>query len=39
MSPMAKMPGTEVSNFSVSTGDQVVVEVEAPVGDRTRASW
>ena len=34
MSPIAKMPGVEVSNFSVSTADQVLVQIEPPVRQR-----
>ena len=34
MSPMAKMPGSDVSNFAVSTGMRFSLEIEAPVGDR-----
>ena len=34
MSPTAKMPGTLVSNFSVSTDDLLALDVQAPVGDR-----
>ena len=34
MSPMAKMPGSLVSNFAVSTGIRFSFELEPPVGDR-----
>ena len=34
MSPMAKMPGSLVSNFSVSTGIRFSCEIQPPVGDR-----
>ena len=34
MSPIAKMPGTVVSNFSVSTGIRLPFELQAPIGDR-----
>ncbi len=34
MSPMAKMPGTEVSNFSVSTVIRLSLRLQAPLGDR-----
>ena len=33
MSPMAKMRGSLVSNFAVSTGIEILLEIEAPIGD------
>ena len=34
MSPMAKMPGALVAQFSGETVDVAAVQVEAPIGDR-----
>ncbi len=34
MSPMAKMPGSLVWNFAVSTLDRLLVQIEPPLGDR-----